>query len=418
MENVPMTGMERIQGASRIRIEKTFSFPVFLIMVYILAEYAKPEFLNIIRPALLSQVILLVLLVFRMDHVLRVIRDRYFILFGILLLEMAIHVPIASNNYWALMQLLLMCSYFVITLSMCVFLDTKEKIFTVLLFFIAVHLVVGLEQAILGYRSFFGVHGVLGDTNDVAAGMNVMLPVAIFLGMSCRGFKRAFFWAAALVFILANVSSASRGGFVGLIAVGVFIWWKMPNKGKTLVIILGAILIIAPIVPASYKSEIKSIVQEGTEEGTGRQRIELWKVAWATFKAHPVIGVGQGNLPWVYEKYQDWDNGYWQRGVGGKSVHSIYFTMLPELGLIGLVIYGMMFYNIYKKYLIYTKKASNYDIIYGIDDNMQYYIHGLFGGIIGYYVSGIFLSTFYYPQFFNIAGIVTTIYLNDKRIHS
>ena len=83
--------------------------------------------------------------------------------------------------------------------------------------------------------------------------------------------------------------------------------------------------------PEEYVTEIKSIREEGTETGTGRDRIELWKVAWKMFLDNPILGVGQGNLTWQLGDYQHDanDDSAWSRSVSGRAIHSIYFTVLP-----------------------------------------------------------------------------------------
>jgi hypothetical protein len=36
---------------------------------------------------------------------------------------------------------------------------------------------------------------------------------------------------------------------------------------------------------------------------------------------------------------------------------------------------------------------------------------GLTIGLVGYLFSGIFLATFFYPQFWNLAALMTTVYM-------
>jgi len=420
MEKIALNG--RVEGGTVVPTTRgrTITLPVVLIMLYIVAEYPKPVFLVPFRPALLVQVALFILLAVNVEKVQGVLKDKFFILFGVLLAEMAVHGPTASNNHWALMQFLLMLTYLIIALSMVVFLDTKEKLIAVLGFFVVIHMGIGLERLLPGRRSHFGVTGVLGDKNDLAAAMNAMIPLAFFMGLSRRGSKRAFFWGCVIVFILTNISSASRGGFIGMVSVALFIFLKSKHKIRAFIILIIAIIALSFLAPQNYKREIRSIVTEGSESGTGRQRVELWKIAWKTFLDNPIIGVGQGNLPWVYEEYQDWNNLYWHRGVGGKVVHSMYFTVLSELGIVGFGIFSIMFFDLYRKCifqkedkLILSKFEWERDPKFS---SFEHYQNGLFGGIVGFLVSGIFLSSFYYPQFWNMAGLITASWIQRSKM--
>ncbi len=43
---------------------------------------------------------------------------------------------------------------------------------------------------------------------------------------------------------------------------------------------------------------------------------------------------------------------------------------------------------------------------------------GLSIGLVGYLVGGVFLSAFYYPLFWNLAGLITAVYMIDSRRRS
>jgi O-antigen ligase len=105
-------------------------------------------------------------------------------------------------------------------------------------------------------------------------------------------------------------------------------------------------------VPPQYQAEMNTIQEEGIDAATGRDRLELWKVAWSVFLDNPIIGVGQGNLPYRLGDYQYSRNGesFWQRSISGRMVHSVYLTVLSELGIIGTLIWVLMIRNLLIKY--------------------------------------------------------------------
>ena len=63
-------------------------------------------------------------------------------------------------------------------------------------------------------------------------------------------------------------------------------------------------------------------------------RLDQWRVAWTTFRAHPIVGVGAGGweAQWLrYEPYNDYN----------QRPHSLYLEVLAELGLIGTALLAL-----------------------------------------------------------------------------
>jgi len=83
--------------------------------------------------------------------------------------------------------------------------------------------------------------------------------------------------------------------------------------------------------PPTYWNEMKTIQTEGSEKGTGKERVESWKAGWRMFLDHPIIGVGALNFGvWFAEYFPERSHMMW-----GRVAHSLYFTLIPEMGIIG-----------------------------------------------------------------------------------
>ena len=104
------------------------------------------------------------------------------------------------------------------------------------------------------------------------------------------------------------------------------------------------------------------------------------------------------------------------RSLAGRAAHSIYFTILSELGIAGALLFlGMLYCNI--KDLNYIKKISLKIKGKGPVGKLskQYYIAlALEGSLITYLVSSVFISTFYYPHFWILMAFI----LSFKKIVS
>lgn len=397
--------------SERLR-EKYMTIPVLLLLLYLLVEYGRPMFLAPIHPGLLVQGLLLVCLLPYGEKISKVLKEKYFSLYLLLLLFMLLHVFIADNYYYAFNTLKVMFSYFIIGLSCCVFIDSIQKLKVFLSAFILVVAICAVNR--ISGVNFLGISGggVFADENDFSLAMNVALPIAFFLGRSSRGWKRWFFWAATFSFVLGTMVSASRGGFIGLMAVGIICWWSSKHRLMAVpALVLLAVLTWSFTSPLA-KEEIRSIGLDSAEKDTGRDRIELWKVGLKIFYHNPVLGVGQGNIPVVMNKYRfnQWGESFWKRDMWGRMTHSVYLTLLPELGLIGLIIFVSMLKLLYAKKKQISGVCANMTNRVDADSilNLNY---ALMVSVFGFLITGIFLSVLYYPPLWNLSGLIIALFL-------
>ena len=147
-------------------------------------------------------------------------------------------------------------------------------------------------------------------------------------------------------------------------------------------------------------------------ESTATARIESWKAAWDIFIDHP-LGVGGNNFQVWFNKYQ---TEYFKRGMWGRVAHSLWFTLIPELGIVGIYIYFALLYQNIKD-IFYLKNINNsddYDIKY-----INYLSLAFLASLAGYFASGTFLSVLYYSHYWYLTAIViatrniTNNYLSD-----
>lgn len=260
---------------------------------------------------------------------------------------------------------------------------------------------------------------IMGDENDFSIVMNMAIPIAFFLGLATNNKrKKLYYFGSVAVLIISVVLSFSRGGFVGLACVGFYCWIKSPKKVVTSFIIGIFIVLISIAAPEKYWKEVKSIQTENIEEGTGATRWYTWQCGWRMFLDHPIFGVGQGNFPWNIGQYEP-EGGYKGRSYSGRAAHSIYFTLIPELGLSGLFLFVFMTYKTMKesKFIIRDMEKFTTDQSVNLDlkevekiNKLKYLLYGLRGAMIGYLISGIFLSVLYYPHFWLLIAVFVCIF--------
>ena len=329
---------------------------------------------------------------------------------------MVVHVPIAVNNFWAATTLKDMFLTFGLYMGIITFVDTLDKFNHVMKVWLGVHGIL----AVLGVLNHGqGVGGWLGDENDFCMQMDVAAGFALFL-MSSKGagVSRPVYIGLLCLFVLAAIATMSRGGFIGLVAIGLYWWIRSPNKIMPIFLSVLLVLFTALVAPDAYWERIKSTTDEENLSseggGTGAARLYTWGIGFEMFLHNPVIGVGQGNFPWTFEEYQGdrtWDG----KSLAGRAAHSLYFTLLPELGLVGLVIFLGMLVNSFKDLKWVSVMATEYGKrtdnpgkrMDSIDEvrkknklkNALFVARAIEGAFIGFLVSSIFVATLYYPTF-------------------
>ena len=420
-----------ISSLTESGMEKKSTFPLILLFIYILADYGKPKVLDSIHPGIILQALLVIFLMKDLQKISTILKDGYFKLYIALLMEMGILGFIAVNNYWAFQAFTWMISFLIFSLAVCLYISDADKLRVFLTGYVIVLAFCAFDQIITGGK-FLGGRGIMGDANDFALAMNVVMPISFYLGLSHNGIKRIGFWLLSALFVMANVSTFSRGGFVGMAAVAFLFWLKSEAKARSLIVlslIVIVFFILSPLIPSqskkvgsTYMAEITSIENQGAEQGTGRERIELWKVGWRMFLDHPILGVGQANISFHMADYQydKYGNSYWHRNLWARAVHSIYFTLMPELGIVGVLIWTLMLKNLFSKYqAVVLPFRDNPEPAYKNElPFLTTYMTGLSVGLIGYLVTGMFLSAFYYAHFWHLSALITTAYMIRKRMET
>ena len=331
-----------------------------------------------------------------------------------LLAVMAIHVPIAVNNYWALMTFKDMVLMYCVYLGVITFVNSTEKMMTLMKIWIGLHGFLAVMGIAKGGR---GIGAWMGDENDFCMVMDMAVPFGYFLLFSSTGVRQKMKYVGFLgAFILAAMASLSRGGFFGLAAVGAYCWYRSPKKLNALIVVIVAVLFMLVLAPEKYWDEIASSTSDQTMAiGTGAARLYTWGIGMDMFYANPIIGVGQSNFPWTFGIYEG-DQNFLGRSIGGRQAHSAWVTLISELGLAGIVIIGTMLVWCYKDLKIVRARFAPPDsrqrhvqTVRSGEDVRAYLARAMEGSIIGFIVSGVFISTLWYPSLWVMMAFIVAL---------
>lgn len=378
------------------RASKSTAFGFFIVILFLIFEYGRPQdkigVIAALRPTLIL-VGLLVIAWLRSGNLQRAASPQVWHMILMLFL-LALYVPFARNTFFAYTATL---GYFLLlplSISIVLYVDRIERLrsfmkwWIVLAFYVSVNGILG--RGIAG-SSF------LYDENDFALLMNVMLPFALCLSAYERqkALKLAYL-AASLVGVVSIVVSGSRGGFVGLVAVLAVIWLASPRKIVSLALV--GVLALGVLLAADQKYWDRMSTIDNTEEGTAKQRLDSWQAGWDMFKDNP-LGVGPGNFPVRFPEYQP-DS--FKRGMWGRQAHSLWFTLLPELGIPGVLLY-LSLLRLNLRDLWYLRRRSKDSE----EHRFTYFLSLAFmASLAGFFASGTFVSVLYYPHYWYLTAMI------------
>lgn len=400
-------------GSQPVQGEK--NGPFYLVMLALLFEFGRPQY---VIPGLkglpIASVIdvLIILYLFGSGKVnLRNSQSKLWLaMFGL----MIVHVPIAVNNYWALITFKDMAFNFILYLGVVTYVSTVARWRTLISLWFGIHVTLSVLGILSGGT---GVGGWLGDENDFCMAINMVVPFAFFMMNAAPTVKaKNVYVGLLLVFIMTIMATMSRGGFIGFLAAGVYCWKKAARKIGALAVTIIIVIVMALFAPAKYWDEIQSSFSDETiEHGTGEDRLYIWGIGFEMFLGNPIIGVGQGNFPWVFEEYEA---GRTRDGKSraGRQAHSLYFTLLPELGLVGTFLFCGMIWNNYKdaRYIERTvhNLGSGNDNPFGDKNDGMFLIslaRAIEGSLFAYLITSVFISTIWYPCFWIMMAFMVAL---------
>jgi putative inorganic carbon (HCO3(-)) transporter len=255
-------------------------------------------------------------------------------------------------------------------------------------------------------RSYIAGATFLGDGNDFALSVCVLLPMTLALVLKPQGrFRRLTTFGIAAMLLLAIVGSQSRGGTLGVIAVAGYLWMTSKRKLASLIGIVVAAVIIALFASDAYFSRM-STIRNYQSEGSAEGRIIAWKASVRMAMSNPLLGVGLGNFPTEFgSKYRPSD-----RGMPWMTAHSSYFLVLGELGLPGVIVFLALVFGGLRATLAVKRRlidAGRDPPSLEVSEVIR--LLGLLAAsAVGFAVPGAFLSAAYYPHIFVLTGILVS----------
>ncbi|MCP4266705.1 MAG: hypothetical protein GY777_14235 [Candidatus Brocadiaceae bacterium] len=371
----------------------------FFTIVCLAVDYVRPQDIlpiGFMRPGLIAILILVYFIISNNGLSLSMSKQTKLIwCFTILL---GVYVPFARNNHHAFVTTKSMLLYMPLILSTIVCVNSIERLRKIVFIYIAIMMYVCLYGILHGGR---GSGNYFLDENDISLFANIWIPFCFFLFLQERGMgKKVFYAAGMLIGLVSVVLSFSRGGFVGLVCVVVVMWFFSTRKMLSLLIICMLGIGVYVYSGEKYLAEMSTVTD--TEESTANERLMSWRAGWDMFLAHP-LGVGGFNFPIHFQDYQS--EGF-KKEMWGRQAHSLWFTLIPEVGIFGIMIYFILiYYNLKDLFLLKKIKAGN-------DPNMRF-LHSLslafLASLAGFFASASFISVLYYAHYWYMTALIVVV---------
>ena len=173
----------------------------------------------------------------------------------------------------------------------------------------------------------------IGWANRNGIATYLIFTAGLTMYLSTRYRQGWIFLTIGLFEYLCLIMTFSRGAiifgtFSGILAL-VFTIIKAPNKKMHLLYLAFmsiAVLFLYLILRKDVNEMLGALLERGMDSSG---RIDLYKEAWALFKAHPLFGVGKGYV----------GTNTHTNGIGIYWFHSTVFQVLACMGIVGLIAY-------------------------------------------------------------------------------
>lgn len=245
------------------------------------------------------------------------------------------------------------------------------------------------------------------ENNSLALATIMTIPLLYYLFRQSR--NRWLRWGLLGVIALCALSalgSYSRGAFVAITAVLGFLWWKSRSKFLTAIAVALMATVALSFMPDRWHDRMESILTYD-QDSSALGRMNSWMMAINLANDRPLVGGG-------FEIYNE--NVFARYAPDPstvRSAHSIYFQMLGEHGYVGLMLFLLLWFLIWRDASwIIRHTRDRTDLRWAHDLARMSHV-----SLVGYAVGGAFLNLAYFDvPYYLVVALVVTRLLVEKGI--
>lgn len=400
----------KVEVSCIIRFIKEQGFTFLLINVYLFLEYVRPQTLypsiDIFPFAKTTIVVTLLFFILQKKELLvSNIQNKLIILFLVVILMSSYN---AMSSSIALQRVPDFIAWMIIYFLIINIVNTPGRIFI----FIFAFLLYSFKMAQFSFFKWVS-HGFsfLKDGSGGGPGWfknsgEFGIQMCIFLAYSAcfiqalkeywPRWKKIIFLSFPVTALSGTISCSSRGAVLGGAGVVMYLLLCSKHKVKGLIAVCAIVTVAFVMMPQQQLERFKT----AGEDSTSISRIQLWDRGLELVKKYPVLGVGYRNWGVAQQEHFGLDNQL--------LPHNIFLECATELGYTGLAVFMLMVVFTFAN----NRRTRAMVQSTGKSDRFIYYMtYGSDAALVGYLISGFFVTVLYYPYFW--INLSMTVALNN-----
>lgn len=240
--------------------------------------------------------------------------------------------------------------------------------------------------------------GFIEGNNELALALVMTIPLMYYLRLiSTNTWVRSGLVVLMLLSSVAVLGTQSRGAFLAIAAMALFLLRHSPHKLKFGVPMIIAAILLVVFMPDTWVARMQTI-QTYQQDGSAMGRINAWLTM---FNLANDRFFGGGFFVYSREVFLL----YAPDPSLVKAAHSIYFQVLGEHGWFGLALFLALWFLVWRGASALRKQTKGKQELSWI-----YHLAGMIQvSLVGYAVGGAFLSLAYFDLPYNILVIVVVV---------
>lgn len=278
-----------------------------------------------------------------------------------------------------------------------------------------------LKMSLHGFRSWasigfgfrdWGVTGAPGwfqNSGEFGIQMCVVFPIALYFAFALRKHVSKWTFYALLVLpftaVTGAIASSSRGALLGMAAIGVWMFLRSRYKvrGAVALVAIGALAYV--FVP----NEQRDRLSESGEDDTSMSRITYWTRGIEFANESPFLGIGYKS--WIAKYEYVWGDEL-QKGQRVQLPHNFAIEALAELGYTGLL---ALLFLLAATFVLNARSRAMARKLGPSGRLLEQLGWGFDGALIGFMVSGFFVTVLYYPYLWVNLGMTVGLHTTVRR---
>lgn len=263
---------------------------------------------------------------------------------------------------------------------------------------------------------------IIADNNHFALAMIALLPVVLYLYKQAthKWLKLALIGSSLLVAV-SIMGTFSRGGFLGILAVGGMAFLRSKKKLPYVLAVVPLAVLAIVFAPERWSNRMDTIAV-ADQDSSFMGRVIAWKQSTLIALDHPLFGGGfhavQDYAVWmdyarVFDRLSFIPTNY-PDPVAPHAAHSIYFQVLGDMGFAGLAIFLLILASSWRNASAVVRATRDREEWHWARDlalSLQY-------SLVAYIVSGAALSMAYFDYMYMIFALLVVLRGIVARGHS